>query len=114
MWRSPGVYARRWNVQGPVVGHLVKIELEVDRLAQLQEALTLEVDACARRKTWAPDLLRQAVATVDGRAITEALGCIRPDTAPAIAASGVDLLSVGWLMHSATVLDIGLDWLGPA
>jgi nicotinate-nucleotide pyrophosphorylase (carboxylating) len=94
------------------VGHLVKIELEVDTLAQLQEALTLKVDAVLL-DNMGPDLLRQAVAMVDGRAITEASGRIRPDTAPAIAASGVDLLSVGWLTHSATVLDIGLDWLGP-
>jgi nicotinate-nucleotide pyrophosphorylase (carboxylating) len=95
------------------VGHLVKIELEVDTLAQLQEALTLKVDAVLL-DNMGPDLLRRAVAMVDGRAITEASGRIRPDTAPAIAASGVDLLSVGWLTHSATVLDIGLDWLGPA
>jgi nicotinate-nucleotide pyrophosphorylase (carboxylating) len=46
---------------------------------------------------------------VGGRAVTEASGRIRPDTAPAIAAAGVDLLSVGWLTHSVTVLDIGLD-----
>jgi nicotinate-nucleotide pyrophosphorylase (carboxylating) len=95
------------------VGHLVKIELEVDTLAQLREALTLKVDAVLL-DNMGPDLLRQAVAMVDGRAITEASGRIRPDTAHAIAASGVDLLSVGWLTHSATVLDIGLDWLGAA
>jgi nicotinate-nucleotide pyrophosphorylase (carboxylating) len=95
------------------VGHLVKIELEVDTLEQLQEALSLKVDAVLL-DNMGPDLLRQAVAMVDGRAITEASGRIRPDTAHAIAASGVDLLSVGWLTHSATVLDIGLDWLGPA
>ena len=47
---------------------------------------------------------------VGGRAITEASGRITPATAPAIAATGVDLLSVGWLTHSATALDIGLDW----
>jgi nicotinate-nucleotide pyrophosphorylase (carboxylating) len=92
------------------VGHLVKIELEVDTLAQLEEALTLGVDAVLL-DNMGPDMLRQAVAMVDGRAITEASGRIRPDTAPAIAASGVDLLSIGWLTHSATVLDIGLDWL---
>ncbi len=93
------------------VGHLVKIELEVDTLAQLEEALTLRVDAVLL-DNMGPDLLRQAVAMVDGRAITEASGRIRPDTAPAIAASGVDLLSVGWLTHSAQVLDIGLDHRG--
>ena len=53
-----------------------------------------------------------AVGIVAGRAITEASGRIRPDTAPAIAESGVDLMSVGWLTHSATVLDIGLDHRG--
>jgi len=90
------------------VGHLVKIELEVDTLAQLEQALTLRVDAVLL-DNMGPDMLRQAVTMVDGRAITEASGRIRPDTAPAIAASGVDLLSVGWLTHSATVLDIGLD-----
>jgi nicotinate-nucleotide pyrophosphorylase (carboxylating) len=93
------------------VGHMVKIELEVDTLAQLEEALHLRVDAVLL-DNMGPDMLRQAVAMVDGRAVTEASGRIRPDTAPAIAASGVDLLSVGWLTHSATVLDIGLDHLG--
>lgn len=93
------------------VGHLVKIELEVDTLAQLEEALSLRVDAVLL-DNMGPEMLREAVAMVDGRAITEASGRIRPDTAPAIAASGVDLLSVGWLTHSATVLDIGLDHLG--
>jgi nicotinate-nucleotide pyrophosphorylase (carboxylating) len=93
------------------VGHMVKIELEVDTLAQLKEALHLRVDAVLL-DNMGPEMLRQAVAMVDGRAITEASGRIRPDTAPAIAASGVDLLSVGWLTHSATVLDVGLDHLG--
>ncbi len=93
------------------VGHMVKIELEVDTLAQLEEALHLRVDAVLL-DNMGPEMLRQAVAMVDGRAITEASGRIRPDTAPAIAASGVDLLSIGWLTHSATVLDIGLDHLG--
>lgn len=92
-------------------GHMVKIELEVDTLEQLEQALSLRVDAVLL-DNMGPDMLRQAVAMVDGRAITEASGRIRPDTAPAIAASGVDLLSVGWLTHSATVLDIGLDHLG--
>jgi nicotinate-nucleotide pyrophosphorylase (carboxylating) len=90
------------------VGHLVKIELEVDTIDQLREAMTLRVDAVLL-DNMGPDLLREAVAIVDGRAITEASGRIRPETAPAIAASGVDLLSVGWLTHSAQVLDIGLD-----
>ena len=93
------------------VGHLVKIELEVDTLAQLEEALGLGVDAVLL-DNMGPDMLRQAVAMVDGRAITEASGRINPTTAPAVAASGVDLISIGWLTHSATVLDIGLDHVG--
>ena len=93
------------------VGHLVKIELEVDTLDQLREAMHLRVDAVLL-DNMGPEMLREAVTIVDGRAITEASGRIRPDTARAIAASGVDLLSVGWLTHSAAVLDIGLDHLG--
>ncbi len=89
-------------------GHLVKIELEVDTLDQLREAMSLPVDAVLL-DNMGPDMLREAVSIVAGRAITEASGGIRPDTAPAIAASGVDLLSAGWLTHSARVLDIGLD-----
>ena len=92
------------------VGHLVKIELEVDTLAQLEEALSLGVDAVLL-DNMGPDMLREAVAMVGGRAITEASGRITPATAPAVAASGVDLISIGWLTHSATVLDIGLDHL---
>jgi nicotinate-nucleotide pyrophosphorylase (carboxylating) len=80
----------------------------VDTLAQLREAMSFGVDAVLL-DNMGPDMLRQAVEMVDGRAITEASGRIRPDTAPAIAASGVDLLSAGWLTHSATALDIGLD-----
>ena len=89
----------------------MKIELEVDTLAQLEEALSLGVDAVLL-DNMAPDMLRQAVAMVGGRAITEASGRITPTTAPAVAAAGVDLISIGWLTHSATVLDIGLDHRG--
>ncbi len=93
------------------VGHLVKIEVEVDTLAQLEEALGVGVDAVLL-DNMTPETLRRAVAMVDGRAVTEASGRITPQTAPAIAAAGVDLISVGWLTHSAPVLDIGLDYRG--
>jgi nicotinate-nucleotide pyrophosphorylase (carboxylating) len=93
------------------VGHLVKVEVEVDTLAQLDEALAAGVDAVLL-DNMPPETLRQAVATVGGRAITEASGGITPATAPAIAATGVDLMSIGWLTHSVTALDIGLDYLG--
>lgn len=90
------------------VGHMVKIELEVDSLAQLEEALSLKLDAVLL-DNMGPPMLREAVALVGGRMITEASGRITPETAPEVAASGVDLISIGWLTHSATVLDIGLD-----
>jgi nicotinate-nucleotide pyrophosphorylase (carboxylating) len=91
------------------VGHLVKIEVEVDTLAQLEEALAVGVDAVLL-DNMDPETLHRAVAMIDGRALAEASGRITPATAPAIAAAGVDLISAGWLTHSATVLDIGLDW----
>ena len=93
------------------VGHLVKIEVEVDTLDQLREALTAGVEAVLL-DNMDPATLREAVAIVDGRAVTEASGRINLQTAPAVAASGVDLISVGWLTHSARVLDIGLDYRG--
>ena len=91
------------------VGHLVKIEVEVDTLAQLDEAMAVGVDAVLL-DNMDPATLARAVAVVDGRAITEASGRVTPETAPAIAASGVDLISIGWLTHSAPVLDLGLDF----
>jgi len=90
------------------VGHLVKIEVEVDTLDQLAEALTLPIDAVLL-DNMTPAQLREAVAMIDGRAISEASGRINPQTAPEIAASGVDLISAGWITHSVAVLDIGLD-----
>jgi nicotinate-nucleotide pyrophosphorylase (carboxylating) len=92
------------------VGHLVKIEVEVDSLDQLDEAMAVGVDAVLL-DNMTPPTLTEAVRRVAGRAVTEASGRITPATAPAIAASGVDLISAGWLTHSASVLDIGLDWL---
>lgn len=93
------------------VGHLVKIEVEVDTFAQLEEAMACHADAVLL-DNMGPEMLRDAVSMVAGRAITEASGRIRPDTAAAVAAAGVDLLSVGWLTHSAAALDIGLDYDG--
>jgi nicotinate-nucleotide pyrophosphorylase (carboxylating) len=90
------------------VGHLVKIEVEVDSLDQLREALDLGVDVVLL-DNMSLDMLREAVKLAQGKAITEASGGIRPDTAAAIAATGVDLLSVGWLTHSAPALDVALD-----
>lgn len=91
------------------VGHMVKIELEVDTLDQLAEALRVGVDAVLL-DNMTPAMLAEAVSMIGGRAVSEASGRITQATAPAIAASGVDLMSVGWLTHSSATLDIGLDY----
>ena len=90
-------------------GHLVKIEVEIDNLDRLKEALGEGADAVLL-DNMSLDRLAKAVAMVDGRAMTEASGRVTLESAPAIAATGVDLISVGWLTHSAAVLDIGLDF----
>jgi nicotinate-nucleotide pyrophosphorylase (carboxylating) len=92
------------------VGHLVKIEVEVDTFAQLDEALAEGVDAILL-DNMDVEALRRAVERIAGRAISEASGRVTPQSAPAIAATGVDLISVGWLTHSAPILDIGLDFV---
>jgi nicotinate-nucleotide pyrophosphorylase (carboxylating) len=90
------------------VGHLVKIEIEVDTLDQLDEVLEVGADAILL-DNMSPDTLSEAVRRVNKRAITEASGRITVATAPQIAASGVDLISTGWITHSAPILDLGLD-----
>ncbi|HEY9422746.1 MAG TPA: carboxylating nicotinate-nucleotide diphosphorylase [Thermoanaerobaculia bacterium] len=90
------------------VGHLVKIEVEVDSLDQLREVLDLGVDVVLL-DNMSLDELREAVGMAKGRAVTEASGGINPQTAADIAATGVNLLSAGWLTHSAPALDVALD-----
>jgi len=90
-------------------GHLVKIELEVDTLDQLAEALEHGGADAVLLDNMDPATLRRAVEMVAGRAVTEASGRITRVTAPDIAASGVDLISSGWITHSAPILDLGLD-----
>jgi nicotinate-nucleotide pyrophosphorylase (carboxylating) len=90
------------------VGHLVKVEVEVDDLDQLTRALACPIDAVLL-DNFPPAELRRAVELVATRVITEASGGITPDTARAIADTGVDLLSVGWITHSAPSLDVALD-----
>lgn len=90
------------------VGHLVRIEVEVDDLAQLDEALAVGADAVLLDNM---DLarLREAVRRVAGRVLTEASGGIGPADVRAVAETGVDLVSLGWLTHSAPSLDVALD-----
>jgi nicotinate-nucleotide pyrophosphorylase (carboxylating) len=89
-------------------GHMVKVEVEVDTLEQLREALREPIDAVLL-DNMEPAMLQEAVRIVNGAVVTEASGGVRPETIAAIAATGVDLISVGWLTHSAPALDLGLD-----
>lgn len=93
-------------------GHMVKIEVEVDSLEQLRVVLGHKVDAVLL-DNMTPDTLRKAVELVSGRITTEASGGVNLDTVRAIAETGVDLISVGALTHSAPVLDLGLDFEVP-
>ncbi len=90
------------------IGHLVKIEVEVETLEQLDDALACGVEAILL-DNMPLERLREAVLRAKGRAITEASGGITPETAAEIAATGVDLLSIGWITHSAPNLDVALD-----
>ena len=90
------------------VGHLVKVEVEVDTLAQLDEALATGVDAVLLDNMDLPTL-GEAVRRARGKALTEASGGIRPENVREIAETGVDLVSLGWLTHSAPALDVALD-----
>ena len=91
-------------------GHLRMIEIEVDTLAQLEEALPHKPHAVLL-DNMNPETLRKAVQIVDGQCVTEASGGIRLETVAAKAETGVDYISVGALTHSAINLDVGLDIL---
>ena len=89
--------------------HLCAIEIEVDTLEQLSEVLPYGPDAVLL-DNMSPDMLRKAVAMIDGRCKSEASGGVNLQTVKAIADSGVDFISVGALTHSAVNLDVGLDY----
>lgn len=91
-------------------GHMVKIEVEIDRLDQLDDAVDEGADIIMLDNMDAATM-REAVRRVPGHVITEASGGVSLDTVRAIAETGVDLISVGALTHSAPVLDLGLDFL---
>ncbi len=92
------------------VGHMVKVEIEVDGLGQLEEALAHGADVVLLDNMAPPDLKR-AVEINKGRAVLEASGNVTIDTVRAIAETGVDVISSGWITHSAPNLDLGLDFL---
>lgn len=90
-------------------GHLIPIEVEVDTLAQLAQALDAGV-SLVLLDNMSPEILAQAVTMCKGRARTEASGGITPETVQAAAKTGVDFIAMGYLTHSTTALDIGLDF----
>lgn len=90
------------------VGHLVKIEIEVDTLEQLDRVIAEGADAVLL-DNMDPATLRDAVRRVAGGMVTEASGTVSLETVRAIAEAGVDLISVGRITHSAPTLDLGLD-----
>jgi len=102
-----GLTAAVNHVRGRI-GHMVKVEVEVDTLQELEEALRLGVDAVLFDNMPLEDLAR-AVSMAKGKAVTEASGGITPANVAAIAATGVDLISLGWITHSAPALDVSLD-----
>jgi len=91
------------------LGHMARVEVEVDTLAQLEEVLALGVDTVLL-DNMPPQMLQQAVALTKGRATLEASGNVTLATVRAIAESGVDYISSGAITHSAPNLDIGLDF----
>ncbi|WP_083513474.1 carboxylating nicotinate-nucleotide diphosphorylase [Curtobacterium luteum] len=90
------------------LGHTVHLEVEVDRVDQVEPVVAAGVDTIML-DNFGPDELVEGVAVVAGRALVEASGGVNLDTVAAIAATGVDVISVGALTHSARALDLGLD-----
>ena len=106
---AAGSITKAVNAARAGTAHMVKIEVEVDTLKQLEEALKIGVDTILL-DNMPPDTLCKAVAMAKGRAVLEASGNITLDTVRAVAETGVDYISSGAITHSATNLDLGLDF----
>jgi nicotinate-nucleotide pyrophosphorylase (carboxylating) len=91
------------------LGPMVRIEIEVDTLEQLESALALGLDAILL-DNMPPETMKRAVAITRGRARLEASGGVTLERVRAIAESGVDYISSGAITHSARTLDLGLDF----
>ncbi len=100
----PAVEAARGRV-----GHTVKIEVEVTSLDELDELLDVGADIVLL-DNMTTEQMAEAVRRVGGRMITEASGGVTLETVSAIADTGVDMISVGWITHSAPNLDVALDF----
>ena len=108
---AAGGLAEALNAVRTAVGHLVKIEVEVDTLDQLENVLRFPIDAVLL-DNMDVGTLKRAIALVKGRVITEASGGVTLESVREIAKTGVDLISVGALTHSARSLDSSLEWKG--
>lgn len=89
------------------IGHMTKIEVETRNLDELKEALAVGADIIML-DNMSPELMKEAVAITDGRAVLEASGGITNETLRAVAESGVDIISIGALTHSVKVFDISM------
>ena len=92
------------------VGRDVIVQVEVDTLDQLDEVLQTDADRILL-DNMDTNTLTEAVGRVDGAMVTEASGGVNLDTVRGIAETGVDIISVGWLTHSAPNFDVALDFV---
>jgi nicotinate-nucleotide pyrophosphorylase (carboxylating) len=92
------------------VPHTIRIEVETDTLVQVDECLECGVDIIML-DNMSPEMMSEAVLKINGRALVEASGGVNLDTIDAIVGSGVDIVSIGALTHSAPSCDIGMDWI---
>lgn len=92
------------------IPHTIKIEVETETLAQVSEALEAGADIIML-DNMGIDLMKQAVKLIDGRAVTEASGNVSLDSIYSIAATGVDIVSVGELTHSVKAVDISMRFV---
>ena len=106
---AAGGVAKALRVAKAAVGHMVKIEIEVDTAEALEEAIAEGADIILL-DNMSIEELKRSVAFVAGRAILEASGNVTLQTVRAIAETGVDIISSGWITHSAPTLDLGLDF----
>ena len=91
------------------VPHTIRVEVETDSLEQVEECLTCGVDIIML-DNMSPEMMSTAVRLINGRSLVEASGGVTLDTVESIAMSGVDIISIGALTHSAPSCDIGMDW----
>lgn len=91
------------------IPHTIRVEVETDSIDQVEECLTCGVDIIML-DNMSPEMMSKAVRLINGRSLVEASGGVTLETVESIAMSGVDIISIGALTHSAPSCDIGMDW----